>query len=450
MCRVVAARIAEIIRAKPHAVLGLATGSTPIGVYRELIRLHHDEGLDFSGVQSFNLDEYSPIYPDAPQSYHRFMGEQLFNHINCSNWHVPDGSRAEVDEVRARCWAYEGAIRDAGGLDFLLLGIGRTGHVGFNEPGSGLDSRTRLVTLDSLTRADAAPEFFGLENVPARAITMGIATILEAREIAILASGSRKAEIVARALEGPVTSKVPGTWLREHSNCAWHLDEAASARLATRLSPDARRSRLRAALQGEAALEASEIEALQALCEDDKYLPRSSSVLCLSPHPDDDVICCGATLAKIAARQNQITIAYGVSGSKAVRDKDVLALLRSQSAGVSQYLQANLEPGQTFEDGLNRVRREVFERESGQPDSILLRHLKRLVRQDEASLAAQKLGARPLFLDLPFYEVAQSAPLLAAGMNGLEEGTDSMSVSSSEVLEVGGGSMPPSTSCRGR
>ncbi len=404
LCQAVAARIAQLIRAKPDAVLGLATGSTPIGVYRELIRLHAEENLDFARVQSFNLDEYFPIQPDAPQSYHRFMREQLFDHINCSRWQVPDGGRAGADEVRARCQAYEAAIRDAGGLDFLLLGIGRTGHVGFNEPGSGRDSRTRLVTLDSLTRADAAPAFFGLENVPARAITMGIATILEAREVAILASGSRKAEVVALALEGPATSKLPATWLREHASCAWHLDEAAASRLSSRLqAPDARRSRLRAALEGAAELRAEEVEELKSRCENGKYLPQGRRVLCLSPHPDDDVICCGATLQKMAARANEITIAYLVSGSNAVRDKDVLALLRSGRASLTEHLQQSLLPSQGFEDGLNRVRREIFEREPGQSDSALLRDLKRLAREDEARDAAAKIGAEPRFLDLPFY-----------------------------------------------
>src|SRR5688572_11772473 len=150
ICREVAAHIAALIRRKPNAVLGLATGSTPIGVYQELARMHHDEALDFSHVTTFNLDEYFPILPDAAQSYNRFMREHLFDHINCQNWHVPDGRQRDWEDVRAYCVQYETMIHEAGGLDFQLLGIGRTGHIGFNEPGSGKDTRTRLVTLDHI------------------------------------------------------------------------------------------------------------------------------------------------------------------------------------------------------------------------------------------------------------------------------------------------------------
>src|SRR6266508_2061926 len=195
----VARRIAEVIRAKAaaggRAVLGLATGSTPIGVYRELIRMHREDGLSFADVLTFNLDEYYPMDPGSLHSYHRFMWENLFSQLDIppANVHVPRGDlgRGEVeDEVRR----YEKAIRAAGGIDLQLLGIGRTGHIGFNEPGSGAESRTRAVTLDLVTRQDAAAEFFGEDNVPREAITMGVATILEAREILILATGEHKAE----------------------------------------------------------------------------------------------------------------------------------------------------------------------------------------------------------------------------------------------------------------
>src|SRR5207244_2138678 len=159
--------------------------------------------------------------PEAAQSYNRFMRVHLFDHINCTHWHVPDGTRREKEQVERDCAAYEASIREVGGLDLQLLGIGRTGHIGFNEPGSPLDSRTRLVTLDHLTRADAADEFFGLENVPVRAITMGLGTILEAREIILLAFGVRKAPVVHTALEGKITSKVPASFLRQHGNAHW-------------------------------------------------------------------------------------------------------------------------------------------------------------------------------------------------------------------------------------
>ncbi|RZA11645.1 MAG: hypothetical protein EOP02_31890, partial [Proteobacteria bacterium] len=230
MCHQVAAQIAALVRRKPNAVLGLATGSTPIGVYDELIRLHREEGLDFSRVTCFNLDEYVPMAPESPQSYYHFMRQHLFDHINCQNWYVPSGLVA-AKEVEAQCQSYEAMILEDGGLDFQLLGIGRSGHIGFNEPGSSPDSRTRLVALDSVTRRDAATDFFGLETVPAWAITMGIATILSAREIAILASGTPKAAIVAESVEGKVTSKVPASFLREHPNLDIDLQELPSLRI---------------------------------------------------------------------------------------------------------------------------------------------------------------------------------------------------------------------------
>src|SRR5437868_11185577 len=199
----VANRIASLIRRHASAgektVLGLATGSTPIGVYRELVRQHRESGLSFRNVVTFNLDEYYPMQPDSIHSYHRFMWENLFSHvdIDAANVHIPDGKtpRENVDEY---CRDYEEQIERAGGIDFQILGIGKTGHIGFNEPGSGADSRTRLVTLDAITRKDAAADFFGEEYVPREAVTMGIATILAAREIALIATGEHKARIVKR------------------------------------------------------------------------------------------------------------------------------------------------------------------------------------------------------------------------------------------------------------
>ncbi len=439
LCREVAARIARLVRKKPNAVLGLATGSTPIGVYQELIRLHREENLDFSGVTCFNLDEYFPIEDAAPQSYHRFMREHLFDAINCRHFHLPSGQSAAAD-VRAHCEHYEAMIQDAGGLDFQLLGIGRTGHIGFNEPGSAKESHTRLVVLDSLTRGDAAGAFFGLENVPARAITMGIATILEAREIALLASGVGKAAIVREALEGKITSKVPASFLREHPNATWHLDHEAASELThfafPWCAPDAdfrdftlrRRALFAASLHigaplsevsasdlaaigapffpSEEALSSAKAEIVADLkhrLDDDAHLPSNQTVLCLSPHPDDDVICCGATLLKIASRGNRLFVAFGVNGANAVRDKDVLGLLRARHPRLISFLEEDLEPGKSLEEAMNDVRSFIFERASGAPDAPLLRQLKRLVREGEASDACRKMGAKPMFLDLPFY-----------------------------------------------
>src|SRR5688500_17526673 len=236
IAHVVASRIASLIRERESArrpvVLGLATGSTPIGVYRELIRLHREEGLSFANVVTFNLDEYYPMAPDSVHSYHRFMWENLFEHIDIrrENVHIPRGDlpRERVDE---ECRRYEDEIRRVGGIDFQILGIGKTGHIGFNEPGSGSDSRTRMVTLDMVTRRDAAADFFGEDYVPREALTMGVATILEAREIAILATGEHKAFIVRRAVEGEVDVEVAATFLQGHPNTTFYVDRAGAAEL---------------------------------------------------------------------------------------------------------------------------------------------------------------------------------------------------------------------------
>ncbi len=445
ICAEVAQRIAELIRRKPNAVLGLATGSTPVGVYAELARLHREEELDFSQVTTFNLDEYYPMQRDAPQSYHRFMREQLFDHINCENYHIPDGTPRDLDQVHQDCAQYEAMIAAAGGLDLQLLGIGRSGHIGFNEPGSPRDSRTRLVTLDHITRTDAAQDFFGLENVPVRAITMGLGTILEAREIVFMASGTHKAAIVQQALEGKITSKVPASFLREHHNAHFYLDDTAAGSLTEYSRPwrtpfadygdfnlrrrillaasrelDKPLSRIRADdlqrigsgrfVHEVPSLEAAEQEVeidLQNRMSDERHLPRGKAIMCLSPHPDDDVICCGATLLKMVARDNQVSVAYGVSGSMAVRDKDVLALLRARHPRLVSYIEDHAPPGQSFEAVFDEVRQFVYEREKGEPDSPLLRELKRILREGEAADACRKLGAKPVFLNLPFYQTGE-------------------------------------------
>ena len=231
LCELVAEQIAALVRARPEAVLGLATGSTPLGVYDRLVQRHQDEGLDFSQVTCFNLDEYFPMIPESSHSYHAFMHDNLFRHLNCRCWFVPNGQPGSDTEITRRCRDYEARIADAGGIDLQLLGIGRTGHVGFNEPGSGRDSRTRRVTLASMTRADAAEAFGGLGNVPLQAISMGIGTILEAREIVLMASGAAKAETVRDAWQGSVTERLPASWVRLHPNAYWCLDESAASLL---------------------------------------------------------------------------------------------------------------------------------------------------------------------------------------------------------------------------
>ncbi len=238
----VARRIAELIRERAgqgrHCVLGLATGSTPVGIYDNLVKMHQQDGLSFANVITFNLDEYFPMQPNELQSYCRFMREHLFDLVDipAANWHVPDGTVSPAD-VHAYCHRYEEAIAKAGGIDIQILGIGRTGHIGFNEPGSGKTSRTRLITLDRVTRIDAASDFFGQENVPLQAITMGVGTILEAREVFMLAFGEHKAPIVGRAVEGEIHSAIAASFLQEHPRATVVLDDAASQGLTRSLSP---------------------------------------------------------------------------------------------------------------------------------------------------------------------------------------------------------------------
>src|ERR1700761_5958991 len=232
----VAARIAALIRAKQEkgekAVLGLATGVTPIAVYAELIRLHKEEGLSFKNVVTFNLDEYYPMQPTAIQSYVRFMDQQLFNHIDIdrANIHIPDGTLNQNDVARF-CLEYEQKITALGGLDLQILGIGRTGHIGFNEPGSAPNSGTRLVTLDDLTRNDASRDFGGKEKVPTKAITMGIGTIFKAREIILMAWSGKKAPIIKKAVEGEISGDVPATYLQLSDHVEFILDQDAAADL---------------------------------------------------------------------------------------------------------------------------------------------------------------------------------------------------------------------------
>jgi glucosamine-6-phosphate deaminase len=234
--KAVAQEIAALIQLKhargEHTVLGLATGSTPTSVYDELIRLHREEELSFANVITFNLDEYWIMAPEELQSYRRFMREHLFDHVDMTakNVHVPDGT-LPLEKVTEYCQDYERKIKEAGGLDYQILGIGRTGHVGFNEPGSPRDSRTRLITLDRVTRMDAASDFFGEWNVPRKAITMGVETILSAKTVVLLAFGEHKAPVIRRAVEGEVSSSVAASYLQQHPSARIVLDTAAASEL---------------------------------------------------------------------------------------------------------------------------------------------------------------------------------------------------------------------------
>jgi glucosamine-6-phosphate deaminase len=444
----IARRIGEILRARQSsgrsAVLGLATGSTPIGVYRELIRMHRDEGLDWSHVKTFNLDEYYPMAPDSYHSYHRFMWENLFAHVNIApeNVHIPRGDLPR-DQVEAHCREYERAIAEAGGIDFQILGIGQTGHIGFNEPGSSVASRTRLVVLDTITRRVAASDFFGTENVPAEAVTMGVATILEAREIALIAIGEHKAAIVRRAVEGDVDRSVAATYLQRHPNATVHLDPAAAAELTQVKTPwllhetewtpalaitavvwlaqetgksvlkldevDYREHRLGTLLTrygSSGALNGVVFNALGAKVRGRSKLPRGQRIVIFSPHPDDDVISAGGILWKLRQNENEITIAYQTSGNIAVFDHEVRRYL-----DFARRLVADFDPGaQRFLDFLDGVEASLAKKRPGDVDPEPVLQIKRRIREVEALSAVETLRFRPdetRFLNLPFYQTGK-------------------------------------------
>ena len=448
IARLVANRIATLIRERQasgeEAVLGLATGSTPIGVYRELIRMHRDEGLSFANVVTFNLDEYYPMPPDSVHSYHRFMWENLFDQVDVDpkKVHIPRGD-VPRDRVDEECRRYEDEIRRLGGIDFQILGIGKTGHIGFNEPGSGVDSRTRIVTLDAVTRRDAAADFFGEDFVPREAVTMGVATILEAREIAILATGEHKAFIVRRAVEGDVDVEVAATFLQSHGNTTFYVDRAAAAEL-TRIKTPWLLDEVRwtPALEvqavvwlsletGHAILKLTErdyiehhlasllaesgstgavngrvFNALGAKIRGQSKLPKGRTVVCFSPHPDDDVISAGGLLRKLHLNDNRIVVGYCTSGNIAVFDHDVLRYIE-----VLERLAHDDHLARRRTDTLTeRVRHFLAAKEAGDIDSAEVQDLKRVIREAEAvsgieTLVLSRNDAR--FLDLPFYRTGK-------------------------------------------
>ena len=442
----VAGRIAALLRKRAEngrpAVLGLATGATPVGVYRELIRLHRDEGLDFSNAVAFNLDEYFPMRPDSFHSYRRYMREYLFDHINIApeHCHIPRGDVPET-EVEAHCVEYERRIREAGGIDFQILGIGRSGHIGFNEPGSERDSRTRRLYLDTVTRSDAASDFFGEENVPPQAITMGVATILEAREVVLLATGEHKAEIVRRAVEGEVHADVAATFLQQHAHATVYLDPAAASDLTRVRTPwlvgdvewtaeretaaviwlsertdksilhlatdDYRANHLAPLTSRHGSAEPLNGQVFNALISKIRgksRLPRGQDIVVFSPHPDDDVISMGGLLRKLVENGNRITVAYQTSGNIAVFDHEVrryLDFLR-RAAGI-----IDLGDASNLEEVLRSLEDRLARKEPGDVDPGVVQQLKRIIRETEATAAIESLGLSAScarFLNQPFYQ----------------------------------------------
>ena len=463
--RYVAQQVSALIRERAakgkSCVLGLATGSTPVGIYDELVRMHKEEGLSFANVITFNLDEYFPMQPNELQSYVRFMNEHLFDHVDIpdENVNIPDGT-ISVDKVGEYCQQYEEKIGQAGGIDIQLLGIGRTGHIGFNEPGSDETSRTRLITLDTVTRTDAASDFFGAENVPRRAITMGVGTILNAWKIFILAFGEGKSQIVARTVEGEQSTHVPATYLQQHRNVEMLLDPAAATGLTrskfpwlvenVEWTPEIIRRAViwLAEKMGKAILKLTDAdyneEGLQGLLAEygsayeinldvfrhlqgtlmgwpggkpdhaklpgdrpgkfDHIFPKR--VVCFSPHPDDDVISMGGTLIRLADQGHDVHIAYQTSGNIAVFDEDAIRFAEFAAEFCCAF-DIGKEQVTALEQHMDEFLRN---KQPGQVDSDEVQKIKGIIRRGEARAGARCCGIpneKLHFLDMPFYETGR-------------------------------------------
>lgn len=444
IARRVAEVIASVIRERnslgQNAVLGLPTGSTPVGVYRELIRLHEEEGLDFSNVVTFNLDEYYGIHPDRSQSHRRWMHDHLFDHVNVppENIHIPDGT-FPLDEVEVFCDEYELRIQQAGGIDVMLLGIGRNGHIGNNEPFSVRNSRTRICTLDPVTRTDAASNFFGEENVPTQAITMGLGPILASRKILLMALGESKAAIVRETLEGDVTARNPASYLHDHEDVSVLVDLAAAKDLAAVTTPwlvgavqwsdsmikraviwlceqsgkallkldddDFRNHNLHHLLRHHGPAPSLSHRVFRWMMDTIDYHPAGRDpkrVICFSPHPDDDVISMGGTLIRLVEDQHETHIAYMTSGNIAVFDHDA----RRVADMVTEYNRLFGIDQQKSTEVETLVNESLTEKLPGEFDHEAVLKVKGLIRWSEAKAGALTVGCQEQnlhFLDLPFY-----------------------------------------------
>jgi glucosamine-6-phosphate deaminase len=455
----VAKEIADLIRQNNQAgkpsILGLATGSSPKKVYQELIRIHREEGLSFKNVITFNLDEYHPMEPDSIQSYVRFMKEQLFDHIDIpvTNYHLPDGT-LPLEKIPEFCRDYEAKIERLGGFDYYLLGIGRNGHIGFNEPGSTINSKTRLMTLDIATKIDASPDFGGLQKVPKKAITLGIDSIMKSKKIVLLAWGEHKAASVAKAVEGTVTSDIPASYLQLHPNASFILDETAASMLTriktpwvvdsviwdrnmikkavTHLSLTLQKPVLKLTSKDYNEHGLSELlslygQAYEINIEVFNYLqhtitgwpggkpnaddthrperafPAKKKVLIFSPHPDDDIISMGGTFQRLHDQGHEVHVAYQTTGNIAVADDEAL-----------RFAEFVVDFNEKFESPnakANRIYKEAIKFLKNKPDSEVdisaVREIKGLIRKGEAKNTCRFVGIKKEhahFLEMPFYE----------------------------------------------
>ncbi len=454
----VAAEIAKLIKEKQAqnlpCVLGMATGSTPIFLYKELVRLHKEEGLSFKNVITINLDEYYPISRTAYQSYWSFMHRHLFDLIDIDpkNIYLPNGEWAK-DTLKDSCTEYEHTIENVGGIDLQILGIGKNGHIGFNEPGSSLHSKTRVIHLDQQTRIANTYEFQDLNKVPKLAITVGISSIMKAKKIVLLAWGN-KADIVAKALEGGVTEQVPASVLQNHDDCTFVIDELASLDLTRNKLPwltgetDWTPAMIKKAVIGLAIKLDKTILSLTAndytenslsdllVLKDSVYdinlqvfymlrdsitgwpggkpnavipahpersKPHPKKVLIFSPHPDDDIISMGGTFMRLHDQGHDVHVGYQTSGNIAVTDEFVTRFL-DFAVGFEEMFGMDNKKSQTI---LAEARAFLGGKKSDQLDTSEIRTIKGLIRRCEAKATCRYVGLEDKnyhFLDLPFYE----------------------------------------------
>ena len=457
--KIVANEIAILIRKKQkenkNCILGLATGSSPISVYKELVRLHKEEGLSFSNVITFNLDEYFPMKNVDIQSYHHFMHLHLFSHIDIKleNINIPNGE-LDLDKINNHCNKYENKIKKLGGIDFQLLGIGRTGHIGFNEPGSNYSSLTRIVHLDYITRNDARKGFYGIENVPTRAITMGINTIRKSKRVVLLAWGQNKAEAIKKAIEGKVDTNIPASFLQNHKNVTFVLDRTSAFNLTRIRSPwkvgsciwtkelkskavvwlckntnksilnltesDYNENNLSELLIHQSPYDIN-LEVFNKISRtitgwpggkpnaDDKYRPERANptkkrIIIFSPHPDDDVISMGGTFERLVSQGHEVHVAYQTSGNIAVNNSDVL-----------KFLEVYSDTSKNAKKKYNELI-EILKNSNEVLENKEIRNIATLIREKESFAATRFIGipdSNVHFLRLPFYEtgtVKKSAP----------------------------------------
>ncbi|MBN8864339.1 MAG: glucosamine-6-phosphate deaminase [Sphingobacteriales bacterium] len=455
LAREIAALIKEKQRKKEPCVLGLATGSSPKTVYAELVRMHREEKLSFRNVIAFNLDEYYPIDNDALQSYRRFMNTHLFDHVDIkpANIHIPNGQISK-DKIKSHCQEYEQMIEKAGGIDLQILGIGNNGHIGFNEPGSGINSRTRLITLDNSTRIANAYEFANISEVPRLAITMGISTILRAKRIALMAWGPNKAPVIKEAVEEDSTEHVPASLLQNHDQVTFYIDESAAAELTRFKSPwltgdcewtplMIKKAVVHMALKlkkpvlsltnkdyneyglGDLLVEKGDayeinLQVYYMLRDSitgwpggkpnavipnhpERSEPYPKRVIIFSPHPDDDIISMGGTFQRLHDQGHDVHVAYQTSGNIAVTDEFVTRFLDfavgfEEIAGIDTSKSGKI---------LDNARKFLASKKSNQIDTPTIRAIKGLIRRGEAKATCRYVGLKDEnihFMNLPFYE----------------------------------------------